>query len=156
LVATHALQPSAIGDLVIGFAGIGYLAVTSPPGWTLRVIIACVLSILSLISVYVAAGSLAFFFGRGNELATLVRELVVSLSSYPMGKIFPSGLGRVLLLLTPAAAVSLLPMAWVEHAGMWHFAGAACAVLLLVCVALGAYTVGVRRFQALNRVGPLG
>src|SRR3712207_7953719 len=56
------------------------------------------------------AGSIAFFVPRGNLLALLVREMVVSLSCYPVGKVFPVGLGRVVLLLTPAGAVSLLPM----------------------------------------------
>ena len=39
--------------------------------------------------------ALRFFVARGNAVALLVRETTLSLSCYPMGKVFSGGLGRV-------------------------------------------------------------
>jgi ABC-type uncharacterized transport system permease subunit len=154
LVATHFLHPSALGDLFMGLFGIGVLCIWGPPGMGVKTLIACGFSTVALFSLYIFSGSLAFFLPRGNVVALLIREMVVSLSVYPMGKIFPSGLGRIILLLTPAAAVSLLPLEWIETPGWGELGIVTLAVTITLVVALWVYSKGVRRFQAINLVGP--
>jgi ABC-type uncharacterized transport system permease subunit len=153
LVSTHVLHPSALGDLLMGLVGIFVLIAMGPAGMGLRTLIASGLTTVALFSLYIFSGSLAFFISRGNVVALLIREMAVSLSSYPMGKIFPSGMGRIALLITPAAAVSLLPMDWIEGAGNVEFAYASGAVLLTLVGALWVYSIGVKRFQATNLIG---
>ncbi len=154
LVATHGLNPSALGDLLIGLLGIIALMIWGPPGMGLRTCMACGFTGVTLFSLYVFSGSLAFFIPRGDRVALLIREMVLSLSVYPMGKIFPSGLGRILLLLTPAGALSLLPMDWIEKGGWKEFGFASLTALLTLTGALWVYSKGVKRFQAIYLVGP--
>lgn len=153
LVATHVLHPAALGDLIMGLVGIAILFIWGPPGMGVRTLLSCGFGTIALFSLYIFSGSLAFFVSRGNMLALLIREMVISLSSYPMGKIFPSGLGRITLLLTPVAAVSLLPLDWIEIAGWREFGYAILANLLTLLAAWIVYTIGVKRFQAINFIG---
>ncbi len=153
LVSTHSTHPSALGDLVMGCLAIGVLMVWGPEGMGVRAIFASLLAFVGLFALYVFSGSLAFFVPRGNLVATLVREMTVSMSSYPMGKIFPSGLGRVVLLMTPAGAVSLLPMDWIEMPSLRAFAYAVTGVSIAVMISLVVYKVGVKRFQAMSVIG---
>jgi ABC-type uncharacterized transport system permease subunit len=153
LVSTHALHPSSMGDLLMGLFGVGVLFATGNEGMGIRTLLASTLATVGFFSLYVFSGSLAFFIPRGNVVALLVREMVISLSAYPMGKIYPSGIGRVLLLMTPAAAVTLLPMDWVESAGFVDLVFAVGAVLVLLVFSLSVYSAGVKRFQAINLIG---
>ncbi len=153
LVSTHVLHPSALGDLLMGLVGVAVLFALGPSGMGIRTLIGSGLTIVALFSLYIFSGSLAFFVPRGNVVALLIREMAVSLSSYPMGKIFPSGLGRIALLITPAAAVSLLPMDWIENAGMKELGYAIFAVGITLVGALWVYSIGVKRFQAINLIG---
>ena len=137
----------------MGFMGLSYLVLTGHEGIALRTLFGTVFSFIGLFSVFVFGGSLAFFVSRGNVLAVLLREIVVSFSCYPMGKIFPSGRGRLLLLLTPAAAVSLLPMDWVEKTTWIDFTYCTLAVVIFFLLAMLVYHYGVKRFQAVSVVG---
>ena len=153
LVSTHQMDPPALGDLAMGLMGLGYLFFSGHEAVALRTMFCTLFSFVGLFSVFVLGGSLAFFVSRGNVLAVLLREIVVSFSCYPMGKIFPSGRGRLLLLLTPAAAVSLLPMDWVERTTWIDFAYCALATVVTFLIAMGVYYTGVKRFQAVSVIG---
>lgn len=152
LVATHTLHPAALGDLLMGVLGIILLFALGPEGMGTRTLVACALATVGFIGVYVFSGSLAFFFARGNMLTLLVREITLSLSGYPMGKIFPGGMGRILLLLTPAAAVSILPVEWIESGTWTSFGWAVFALIISLFIAKLTYNSGVRRFQSISLV----
>lgn len=153
LVGTHALHPSALGDLLLGLAGIGLLVGMGEIGIAVRAFFASILAIFAYFSLFVLSGSLAFFLPRGNAMANLLNNLAIILCGYPVGKIFPSGIGRTLILLSPVAAISLMPMSWIENGTVIDFAQAAAAVFVLWLLALGVYRYGVKRYQALNLVG---
>ncbi|WP_141732127.1 ABC-2 family transporter protein [Oligoflexus tunisiensis] len=153
LVGTHALHPSALGDLLLGLAGVGLLCGLGETEMAIRTFFASILAIFAFYSLFVLSGSLAFFIPRGNVVAHLVNNLAIILCSYPVGKIFPTGVGRTLMLLSPVAAISLMPMDWIEQGTLGDFALAAAAIFLLWLVAMGVYRFGVKRYQALNLVG---
>ncbi len=153
LVGTHALHPSALGDLLLGLAGVGLLISLGETGIAIRTFFASILAIFAFYSLFVLSGSLAFFIPRGNAVAHLVNNLAIILCSYPVGKIFPSGIGRTLVLLSPVAAISLMPMDWIEEGTIIDFAQAAAAIFVLWLLAMGVYRFGVKRYQALNLVG---
>jgi ABC-type uncharacterized transport system permease subunit len=153
LVGTHALHPSALGDMLLGFAGIGLLMALGEIGIAIRAFFASILAIFAYFSLFVLSGSLAFFLPRGNAVAHLLNNLAIILCGYPVGKIFPAGMGRILILLSPVAAISLMPMSWIETGTVMDFAQAMAAVFLLWLLALGVYRFGVKRYQAMNLVG---
>lgn len=153
LVAIHNLHPSALGDFLMGLFGIILLFVLGQTGMAIRTAIGSVISLIGLFALYIFSGSLAFFIPRGNVVATLIREVTISLSSYPVGKVFPSGLGRIILLLTPAAAVSVLPLQWIENFGPADFLYAILAVGVFLLLAIVIFQKGLVRYQSLNLIG---
>lgn len=153
LVATHSLHPSALGDFLMGIIGIILLFALDLPGMAIRTLVASLIAFIALFSLYIFSGSLAFFFPRGNMISLLIREMTISLSCYPIGKIFPGGLGRLLLLMTPAASISLLPMEWIETSGLKECFYSLLAVLLTLFISLRVYSIGVKRYQTINYIG---
>lgn len=153
LTAFHHLHPSALGDFIMGIFGLGLCYSLGGTGVFLRTIACILIGFFSLFSIYLFSGSLAFFISRGNTLATLIRELTLSLSVYPCGKIFSTGLGRHLLLITPAATLSILPMDWIESGNPWIFIKLIAFICLFFLIALGTYRLGVRRFQTFSIIG---
>lgn len=153
LVGTHALHPSALGDLLMGLAGVVLLLGMGEAGMAIRTFFASILAVFAFYSLFILSGSLAFFIPRGNAMAHLLNNLAIILCSYPVGKIFPMGIGRLLILMSPVAAISLMPMDWIEEGTMFDFSKAAAAIFLLWLVAMGVYRQGVKRYQALNLIG---
>jgi ABC-type uncharacterized transport system permease subunit len=156
LVSTHRLHPASLGDLIMGVLAIGLLFFLGETGMAVRTTIATVFATLGLFAAFILGGSLAFFIPRGDMASMLVQNVVLSMSNYPLGKVFPTGLGRIAILLTPAAAVSFLPLDWIESAGWTEFAWAVFALALLLATAFGIYNLGVKRFQAINLIGTQG
>ena len=73
-----------------------------------------------------------------------------------MGQIFSAGWGRTLLLITPAAAVSFLPVEWIEGVGLDKFVYVCVGLAVALAVALWTYHAGVRRYQSVSYVSPQG
>ncbi len=153
LVGTHCLHPSALGDLLLGLCGIGLLLYLGAEAIAIRTLISSILAVAALYSLYVLSGSLAFFVPRGNAVANLLNNLAVILSSYPVGKIFPIGVGRWFLLMSPVAAISLLPMTWIENGELIDFIIAGASIFMLWIASMIVYRIGVKRFQSLNLIG---
>jgi ABC-type uncharacterized transport system permease subunit len=153
LVGFHGLHPSALGDFLMGLFGIGLLFYWGRDGLALRILFGSGLTFFSLFGLFVITGSLAFYVPRGNQLAQLFREMTVSLSVYPLERVFSSGLGRWLLLATPAGFVTLLPMHWVESGSGVDLIVAAGGVVLFDGMALLFYTLGVKKFQTVSLIG---
>lgn len=156
LVGTHTLHPSALGDLLMGLAGVGLLFGMGEAGIAVRTFFASILAVFAFYSLFVLSGSLAFFIPRGNAIAHLMNNLAIILCSYPVGKIFPSGIGRLLILMSPVAAISLMPMNWIEAGTFFDFAQAGAAIFVLWLVSMAVYRMGVKRYQALNLIGTQG
>ena len=85
-------------------------------------------------------------------MGQLLLETTLSFSVYPTGKIFPSGTGRILPLLTPAAVTAMLPVDAVEHASMRTFAVAAAASIVFFLVTVRIFRRGLRRYQSVSLV----
>ncbi len=156
LVGTHALHPSALGDLIMGLAGVGLLMGMGESDIAVRTFFASILAVFAFYSLFVLSGSLAFFIPRGNAIAHLTNNLAIILCSYPVGKIFPTGIGRILMMMSPVAAISLMPMRWIEEGTLLDFVQALAAIFVLWLVAMGVYRLGVKRYQALNVIGTQG
>lgn len=128
LVAISKSLPAALGDIVQGLISLG---------------------------VFVLTGSLPFFVKRGSNLSLLLREVCLSLSFYPTGKVF-GGAGRLFLFLTPAAVIGLLPMGAVEN-GTWSAAAVSIAAsCFLLWISLKVFSSGLTRYQTASYVSARG
>jgi ABC-type uncharacterized transport system permease subunit len=150
LVGIHSLHPSALGDILMGFLGLVSLIWLGQETLALRMVFGSVFATLSLFAVYVFAGSLSFYFARGNTLSFMVQEMVLSLSSHPVGKMFPSGQSRMILMILPVGAASILPLDWIETAGLLELGYMVLGTSLTLLFSLFFFKSGIKRFQALS------
>jgi ABC-type uncharacterized transport system permease subunit len=152
LAAISRSSPIALGDLVMGVMGVVAIAVKLGLAMALRCSVAAVISAVGFAALFVFAGAISFFVPRGNHVGALVIETTISLSSYPTGKMF-AGAGRIVLLLTPAAATAILPVDAVESASVLDFALALAAAMIFAGLALAVFRLGVRRYRAVSLIG---
>lgn len=145
-------HPIALGDFLMGIIGFVVLAFRWSSFLVLKCAIASVLSAIGFMALFIFAGALSFFIPRGSAIGQLLIEITVSLSVYPTGKMFV-GLGRIFLLLTPAAATAVLPLEAVESAGFTGFLGALGAALAFLYFSIGFFRQGLRRYRAVSIIG---
>ena len=142
---------AAIGDVIQGGVSLIVLFFIASIGEALRCVAFTCVGIVAVIGVFILTGSIPFFMKRGSNLALLAREISLSLSFYPTGKVF-TGLGRYFLYLTPAAALGILPMQAVES-GTWINAGISLiAAAAVFCISILVFSLGLKRYQTASYV----
>lgn len=109
------------------------------------------ISAVGVVSLFILAGSASLFIPRGSYVGNLVIEVTLSLSVYPTGKMF-SGPERVVLFLTPAAVVAVLPLEAVEHPSMQTFGLAMTAAIFVFVGSVAIFRVGVRRYRSVSLI----
>ena len=141
----------ALGDVVQGVLNIAALFYIATWAEAIRCVIFTGVCSVAVIGVFVMTGSVPFFVKRGSGLALLLREVCLSLSFYPTGKVFTGG-ARIFLFITPAAVTGFLPMSAIE-AGTWQTAViAVVAAVLLLWVSVRVFSLGLRRYQTASYV----
>ncbi len=142
----------ALGDLLMGLAGVGAIAWKWGGLMALASLVAAAVSAVGFAALFILAGAICFFIPRGNPVGNLLIEVTLSLSVYPSGKIFSTG-GRLALLLTPVAVTSLLPLDIVEKLGIRELALACLVALASLAVSLGLFRWGLRKYRATSLIG---
>lgn len=155
LAAGHQSHVASLGDVLMGLAGLVYIGFWAGPEFALRCLFAILISMLAFTSVFIAAGSVAFFVSRGAALSTLLLEMTLSLSVYPTGRMF-NDWGRIVLLLTPSGVTAIAPMDWVMDATWARLAQAATGVLVLAVFAVWIFNRGVKNYRAVSLIGTKG
>lgn len=141
----------ALGDVLQGLLNIIALFFIASPDQALRCFGLTFVCGLAVIGLFIFTGSLPFFLKRGSGLSQLLREVCLSLSFYPTGKIF-GGSGRVLLFITPAAVIGLLPMKAVEDGAWDSIAISAVAALAWLWISIKVFSFGLKRYQTASYV----
>jgi ABC-type uncharacterized transport system permease subunit len=151
LIAVSRSSPFALGDVIMGLMGIIWLGWAFGPDIGLRASAAALISMIGFAALFIGAGSLAFFIPRGSNVAQFIIEAMLSLSVYPSGKIF-SDWGRMIVLLTPAAATGVLPLDFVENGTVWNFGLALGVAFLFLALALAFFQSGLKRYQTISLI----
>lgn len=107
VLMTHC-QVSTIGDISFGIIAYLFTGRLAPLDIGLFVI-ACVLVAVILVSFATLFGSLTFFMGNAQQIATQANNAVVTFSLYPAG-LFRGWVKFVLLTLIPASFVGAVPV----------------------------------------------
>lgn len=141
----------ALGDLVQGLVSLGVVGYLGGLNRAFHCSLMVLISSLACVAVFILTGSIPFFVTRGSQLGNLLREICLSLSFYPTGKIFEDRL-RWVLWLTPAAATALLPMWAIDDWGLVPFLASAAAAIFLFILAIGFFQAGLTRFQSASYV----
>lgn len=141
----------ALGDVIQGVLNMAVLFFLAPVEQAIRCVVFTGICATAVVGLFVATGSIPFFVKRGNGLAYLLREICLSLSFYPTGKVF-TGQARIVLYLTPAALLGVLPVSAIES-GSWRLATAsALGAFSFLWLSIRIFQTGLRRYQTTNYV----
>jgi ABC-2 type transport system permease protein len=143
-------QLSAWGDAISGLGIFLFLV----PGSLAKLPLFLLCSALgAMVSVGfgVIVGSLAFFLAQSQDISGYLFNAMISFSLYPID-IFPHAVRLILYTLVPAAIVGALPAQLLfgfQWRGLLVLVGFAALILL---VARGVFSLGLRRYESGNRV----
>jgi ABC-type uncharacterized transport system permease subunit len=151
LVAISRSSVSAMGDFLQGILTLGFLYWYADYGWALRATFASLIVVIAFASVFIAAGSLAFFMNRGASLSIFIIESTLSFTMYPVTKIL-EGNSRMVLYLIPAALTATLPMNWIENADWSDFFIMIVATILSLVLSILFFNFGVKNYKASSYV----
>ncbi len=145
LLISRSVQ-SGFGDVIYGvicFALSGYLTLQSAP----RFLLAALLGVVILVSFLVIVGSLSFWFGNSELLASQATMSIVTLSTYP-SELFTGFTRSLLLVGMPALAVGALPANFVKHFS-WEQLGILCLLAGgFLSAALLVFRSGLKRYES--------
>jgi ABC-type uncharacterized transport system permease subunit len=141
----------ALGDMIQGFLNIAVLFWIATPAETVRCLLFTGICATAVVGLFILTGSVPFFVKRGNNLALLLREVCLSMSFYPMGKVFTTS-GRFLLYITPAAVTGFLPITAIESGSLSDALIAVAAAGVFLILAINVFTIGLRRYQTASYV----
>jgi len=153
-VLVSRMSLTAMGDFLFGLA---IYALVGEHTWTgaAKYALGLLISGLLFLFVTLAAGTLAFFFGNAEGMASQLFNALVSLSTYP-ADIFKGTARIVLFTVLPAGFISYAPIGLLRRfdAVFVWFAAAAVAAFGLLAVVL--FHVGLRRYTSGNRIAMRG
>ena len=147
LVAISRSNVTALGDLLQGIFTLGFLYWYTGYAWALRATFSSVIVVLAFASIFINAGTLAFFMNRGASLGIFITESTLSFTMYPITKIL-EGNSRMILYLIPAALTATLPMAWIENATWFDFLVMTFATFFSFILSVAFFNFGVKSYRA--------
>lgn len=152
LLAISESSASALGDLIQGIITMAMLFWLCPYEWVLRAMLCSFVVIFAFASVFIFAGSLAFFMNRGSSVSFFIIESTLSFTMYPMGKIL-EGPGRMFLYIIPAALTAILPMNWIEDGDLSQFLIMMAATAVGFFLSLWFFHWGLKHYRAASYIG---
>jgi ABC-type uncharacterized transport system permease subunit len=151
LVAISHSSATALGDLIQGLVTLALLFWIADAGWALRAVACSVVVLFGFATVFISAGTLAFFMTRGSSLSFFIIESTLSFTMYPVGKIL-EGTSRWFLYLVPAAITAILPMDWIENAGWPHFTTMILITGLAFLASIAFFNQGLKRYRTASYI----
>lgn len=151
LVAISKSNVMALGDFLQGVFTLVFLYWYTDYTWALRATFSSLLVIIAFASIFIAAGTLAFFMNRGGSLSVFIIESTLSFTMYPVTKIL-EGNSRIILYLIPAALTATLPMAWIENANWADFFILISVTFLCLILSIVFFNYGVKNYKASNYI----
>jgi ABC-2 type transport system permease protein len=141
---------SAWGDIVFG---LGVYLVAGPGGW-LQLPLFLVLGLMAgliLVAFSVLVGSLAFWTGSADNLASQAINALLTFGLYPMD-IFPGGVRVLLYTLIPAAFVGSMPAKLLSDFSWGRLGILVAATSGILLAARFVFSLGLRRYESGNLV----
>ncbi|MBN1963094.1 MAG: ABC-2 family transporter protein [Anaerolineae bacterium] len=139
---------STIGDLTFGVIAYLFTGRFDLPSLALFVVSSLLVAVI-FIAFAVTIGSFAFFLGNASLLSRQLMNVLLTFSLYPFG-LFQGVVRLILLTLVPAAFVGAVPVQVVQAFDLGALALLAGVTCLMVCVMLGMFRLGLRRYESGN------
>ncbi|HLX58510.1 MAG TPA: ABC-2 family transporter protein [Ktedonobacteraceae bacterium] len=153
-VCISATDPTAWGDVLFAVGAFSLLLHPGVSEFGLFVLLACMVALI-FASFVVIFGSLAFFMGNTDGLTNQLLGSLITFSTYPMN-IFSGAVRLLLFTIIPAGFISFVPLQLLKQF-TWPLLGAMLGfTALIVALALGFFTLGLRRYESGNLLGMQG
>ena len=157
-VLLHAVASSSTasgwGDVIAG-AGMLWLSGRYGLGDLPLIVFAIGISALSFVAVAVIFQSLAFWMGDVEQLARHLWEFTLNFALYPQ-PLFVGTFSFILYTVIPAAFVGFLPVEMVRQPGLGVCLAAVGGAALWSALAVGVFSLGLRRYESGSRFGAVG
>ncbi len=150
-VCIYATDPTAGGDVLFA---VGAFLLLLHPGvlqFGLFILLACMVALIFAAFV-VILGSLAFFMGNTDGLTNQLLGSLITFSTYPM-PIFTGVVRLLLFTIIPAGFVSFVPLQLLKQFSWPLLGGMVGFTALIVALATGIFTLGLRRYESGNLLG---
>ena len=150
-VCVSATDATALGDVLFAFGAFLLLLHPGVLQFALFVLLACMVALI-FASFVVILGSLAFFLGNTDGLTGQLLGSLITFSTYPM-TIF-SGVVRLLLFtIIPAGFISFVPLQLLKQFTLPLLGGMVGFTALMGVLAVGVFSLGLRRYESGNLLG---
>lgn len=149
-VCISATDPTALGDVL--FAVGAFLLLH--PGvlqFALFVLLACMVALI-FASFVVILGSMAFFMGNTDGLTNQLLGSLITFSTYPMA-IFTGVVRLLLFTVLPAGFISFVPLQLLKQFTLPLLGGMAGFTAIMLALAIGVFSLGLRRYESGNLLG---
>jgi ABC-2 type transport system permease protein len=147
MLVSH-MEVPAWGDLLFGVGLFAALWGLHPAAWLLF-IIGSVLGAMVMVAFAVALGSLAFYLGNAEALASQGLNALLSFAMYPID-LFPYAMRILLFTLIPAAFLGNVTASLVRDFDWLSLAAYALGALIILLLARWLFYRGLRRYESGN------
>ena len=137
---------SGMGDLTYGLLSFVVSGVFSWDG-LLRFALAVVLSAAVFASFLMIIQSLAFWIGTTSFISGIAVNAMITFAIYPI-TLFDTGARVILFTLIPAALMGAVPASFVRGFGWDTLAQLSLGALVFLCLAVGLFYTGLRRYES--------
>ena len=150
-IAGSRMDVSGWGDILYGLI-LFFFTQTAAVGPILLFLTLSFMGALAMASARIVFHSLSFWLGNAEGLAIAMDEMLINFTLYPPS-LFPAPVRAVLTFLVPSALVAWYPAEIFQAFSFRGLIGLAAADIVLACLALGLFRLGLKRYSSGNRMG---
>jgi ABC-type uncharacterized transport system permease subunit len=116
-----------------------------------RAMISSLILTFAFAGVVILIGSLSFFSSRGSQLSSVILNIILTLSLFPVGRVL-KGREKWILYLTPLLMTATLPRLATLVGSASLFLASFIATLTLFCVSVLFFNFGLKKYKAKNYI----
>src|SRR6266571_7329882 len=150
-VCISATDPTAWGDFLFGLSVFLLVLHPTPLQAALFLLLAMMVALI-FASFVIILGSTAFFLGNTDGLTQQLLGALITFSTYPMN-IFSGTVRLLLFTVIPAGFISFVPLQLLKQFTWLLLGGMVGFTALIVAVAVGIFSLGLRRYESGNLLG---
>jgi ABC-2 type transport system permease protein len=150
-VCISATDPTAGGDVLFAVGAVLLLLHPGVLQFALFILLACMVALI-FASFVVILGSLAFFLGNTDGLTNQLLGSLITFSTYPM-TIFTGVVRLLLFTILPAGFISFVPLQLLKQFTLPLLGAMVGFTALMVALAVGIFSLGLRRYESGNLLG---
>lgn len=151
LVAISKSNLVSFGELIQGILTIIFIAYLDGFSRAASTLACSMIMTFAFAAVIIFIGSFSFFSSRGSQLSSVLLQLILSLSLFPIDRAL-KGREQWIFYASPLLITATLPRYTVFHGGPYHFLIFSATTFGLFICALLFFNFGLKRYESKNYV----